>query len=87
MLASKLLPEQDEQQTKQLQDLQQLHAPSASRQQAAYVQVQVARALMYFICNLKAAFGLIQAACERVDTINFNMLALNFDSHSLTLFC
>ena len=43
MLASKLLPEQDEQQTKQLQDLQQLHAPSAGRQQAAYVQVQVAR--------------------------------------------
>lgn len=38
MLASKLLPEQDEQQTKQLQDLQQLQGPSASRQQAAFVQ-------------------------------------------------
>ncbi|DBA90807.1 hypothetical protein WJX77_005422 [Trebouxia sp. C0004] len=37
MLASKLLPEQDEQQAKQLQDLQQLQGPSASRQ-AAYVQ-------------------------------------------------
>ena len=43
MLASKLLPEQDEQQTKQLQDLQQLQGPSASRQQAAYVQVHAAR--------------------------------------------
>ena len=43
MLASKLLPEQDEQQTKQLQDLQHLQSPSASRQQAAYVQVQPAR--------------------------------------------
>jgi hypothetical protein len=41
MLASKLLPEQDEQQSKQLQDLQQLQAPSAGRQQAAYVQVQI----------------------------------------------
>ena len=43
MLASKLLPEQDEQQTKQLQDLQQLQGPSASRQQAAFVQVHAAR--------------------------------------------
>jgi len=43
MLASKLLPEQDEQQTKQLQDLQQMQATSAGRQQAAYVQVHAAR--------------------------------------------
>ncbi len=50
MLASKLLPEQDEQQTKQLQDLQQLQAPSAGRQQAAYVQVQAARFDVQLLC-------------------------------------
>lgn len=41
MLASKLLPEQEEQQNQQLQDLQQQQGLSGGRQQAAYVQVRI----------------------------------------------
>ena len=39
MLASKLLPEQEEQQLQQLNDLSQEQGPTSSRQQTGHVQV------------------------------------------------
>ena len=59
MLASKLLPEQEEQQNQQLQDLQQQQGLSSGRQQAAYVQVRSAysfvASLCYRLCMLQIA--------------------------------
>ena len=48
MLASTLLPEQEEQHQEQLKDLQQQQGPIGRRQQAAYAQVRAS-------CNLPAA--------------------------------